>query len=344
MHWRPHHLVIVLLIFFVGLFLALYGVSFAQQNSLISVEVPSGNRDKFSDVIVLLDGTRSMSEGAFADAKEIVKRRIIKAIGTGDVVTCYTIGQNFSDRNNVFGKTHEEQPPQLAEAAAQKVLGLYEPGDVPGSQKVCGADRCDIIEELKPNESKVQEVQNRWAGQVDALARPEIDGSDYVGALEGIKRQLANIRPGQTDRDVWVFIVGDLINASTHPHPKETDGEAFKNVNHIVLIYPFNSNRDWERTRDFWKRYFGDVKFEEYTFATALREEYVIKPNPTFGLKKHPSGDFWQSLRPFLYADAALLFILILLIAVSFMLQRRSARRAAALAASAVAVSSDMFE
>jgi hypothetical protein len=325
-------IILILALIVIG-FISIYGYGVAEEKSRTVVQVPPTNRDTFSDVFVLLDGTGTMSKSAFRDAKAIVKGRIIEPLGVNDIASCYMLAGRFDDDQSiVFGKTHEEQPPALNDLDAREILSLYKAGGDPGQPKPCSENGCKLIEDLKSKQQKVEAVRTQWFGQVDELTRPEIDGSDYVGALEGIKRQLGGSGTDDSPkqgkvRDTWLFIVGDLIHESKKAHPDYSDNAAFKQVDHIVLIYPFNSDRNWEPVEKFWGNYFGDIKTERRTFAQALRDGYLIKPNPTLDLKLHRPQPFSDNFRPYLVADLIVLLITALYFVASFISQKLSARR-----------------
>jgi hypothetical protein len=286
------------------------GFGYAEERARNFVKVDPTNRHKFSDVFVLLDGTGSMKEPAFRNAKEIVKDHIIPSIGINDRITCYALGHHFNDdSSNVFGKTHHEQPPELTEFEAQEVVKLYQPERDLRKPAVSSDDAVTIFEKLPSKQQEVEDKHKQWKSKVDLLQRPAIPGSDYRGALEGIRRQLSE---KSTGRDTWLFIVGDLKNESTNSRPVYEGDAAFKNVN-TVLVYPFDSDSDWDSIKKFWKSYFGEKEFTEKPSSVALRENLLIDPNPTTGLETHRGDRSWTAMRPFLIADGLMLVLFVVL-------------------------------
>ncbi|MFL6213402.1 MAG: hypothetical protein ACJ74J_05845 [Blastocatellia bacterium] len=315
---RLRNVIILVTAFLLLACITKYGYEDAQQKSRPYVLVPSTNRSKFCDVIVLLDLTRTMNRWDVNKAKEIVEKQIVKAQGVNDRLACYTLSGRFDDvQSCVFG-AYEEQPPQLQDSDAQKLLSLYRTGG--GKVYIEDADQAEetgqIITGLKAKQQKAEAVQGQWLSKINLLQRPAIDGSDYLGALEGIKRRWKNAGPESSPnpssaREKWLFIVGDLIDESPANRPKELDNTALKSVNHIVLVYPFDSSRDESKIESFWRKYFGDIKFAQYTFAKAISEEFLTAPNPALGLEIGHPPSFWECFRPYVIADAVIIFLLL---------------------------------
>ena len=293
MEWNEQRVLICFATLILIVMVTMFGVGYAEERSQNSVKVDPTNRNKFSDVFVLLDGTHSMKEPAFSRAKEIVKDHIIPSIGINDRITCYALSGHFDDDvSNVFGKTYLEQPPQLKEFKAQEIVNLYKPERDLLKPTVVNDRAVHNFDELTPMQQEVKDKQKQWQDKVDSLQRPAIPGSDYGGALEGIRRQLSDKNRGQ--RETWLFIVGDLKNETTKSHTVYKD-PVFENVR-IVLVYPFDSDGDWDSIKKFWKSYFVNIeKFEERPFGVALREKFLIAPNPTVGLEIQPRREILDS-------------------------------------------------
>jgi hypothetical protein len=331
---RERHVIVIILAFLMMGCIFTYGSGYAERESRPVVKIPSANRDKFSEVFILLDATGTMKDFEVADAKEIVKRRIIDSLGVNDKVSCYSVsGLIDGGESIVFGKAHEEQPPQLDDEDAREILKLYATGDTSARSKGCGEDECKKkIEGLQPMRQATEAVRAQWSKKVDEMPRPRVDGSDYIAALEAIKRQLGNSKGGHSSRpddvrETWLFIVGDLINESSRERPNYKDNAAFKNVKHVVLIYPFNSGRDLQPVEKFWADYFGDIKTEKYTFAEAQREAHLIKPNPTSNLEVSRPPSYSDLIRPYLVADAVVLGFALLYFLACAVSQKLSSRQ-----------------
>lgn len=284
---------------------SMFGCGYTEEHSRSSVQAPAENRRKFSDVFVLLDRSPSMRDWALTDAKQIVRDQIIPSIGVNDRIVGYTLGAQYNDNENVlFGKTNHDQPGKLADAEARQALSLYTQEAQPARPREFSDEELSFFAELRSTRQGVEAKQKEWQAQLDSLKPAGIPGSNYHGALDGIKQQL---KKNTQQRDTWLFIVGDLINASTTLHPDPEDVKAFKDVK-IVLVYPFESQRDWEAIKQFWKGYFGD-NFEERTFGTALREQFLLPPNPTFGVEIKTGEKALTLMRPFLIADVVIILI-----------------------------------
>ena len=315
MEWNEQRVLICFATLILIGMVTMFGLGYAEERSRHSVKVDPTNRHKFSDVFVLLDGTRSMEDTAFSDAKEIVKDHIIPSVGINDRITCYALSGRFNHNvSSVFGKTHQEQPPQLNEFEAEEIVELYQPGRDLRQPTVRDDDTVSFFEKLTSKQQEVKAKHQQWQSKVDLLQRPTIPGSDYGGALEGIRRQLSDKNNRQ--RETWLFIVGDLKNEETKSHPVYEGDPVFENVR-IVLVYPFDSVDDWNSIKKFWKSYFGEIEFEERPFGVALREKSLIAPNATVGLEIQRGEKFWTVMRPFIIADGVILLVSVVLFVIA---------------------------
>lgn len=325
----------------------LFGYQKADEQTRPRLTIHNDVRDKFAHVIVCLDPTRSISDAKFRDAKEIVKRRIIDMAGIGDRVVCYRIGPRFGTESYVFGKLFEDQPSQLLQEQAQTLLDIIRKsraGNLKPDDTGAIRSSLDLIAKFQPG---VEGIHKVWKEQVDELQRPTALGSDYLGALAGIKAEYED-NPTNRTEEKWLFIVGDLINDTSRVanvqrlvdpraenrqqrrnntgrvatvQPVVADKQAFADV-HIVLIYPFDSAVDETKIKTFWKNYFGENTFKFFSFAAVLREEFVLKPNPTTGLVNAQVGTFGESFRKYLFIDLGILFVFLMIAVVVFMFSR----------------------
>jgi hypothetical protein len=265
----------------------LYGYTEAERRSHCSLTVSTNNRTTFSDVYVLIDHTESMSDADVLSAKEIVNDRILSKLGVNDTVSCYELGGKFEDSTSTVFGAPNEQPPSLAGDTPQKILDLVKAKGSPRQPAACDNATTHLIEQVKVEEADANSKRESWQNKVKSLQRPAIDGSDYVAALDGIVRLMANYEK-QPGRDTWLVIVGDLKNESPTKRSVHGDDAAFKNFNHILLVYPFNANdAKWAATEKFWEDYFGDIRYERHSFAEALRSNFLIAPNPASGFETH---------------------------------------------------------
>jgi hypothetical protein len=289
-------LLVLIAVILVGMTL-IVGFTRVEKRSRNEFSVDTKTRSKFSDVYVLIDATESMSDADVLSAKEIVSKRILSSLGMNDTAYCFALGGSFHDsESTVFGISND-QPPNLADNDAQKILDLVKAEGDLRQRQVYDEDTFKLIEQVKALQPEANAKRDDWQKKVEALERPTTDGSDYVAALEGINRSMTYKK--QPGRDNWLIVVGDLKNESrTHP-PAQADGTAFKNFNHILLVYPFNSNDPkWPATEKFWGTYFGDIKHEKHTFVKA-RNEFLIGPNPTSGFETKRGEDSILVFLPF---------------------------------------------
>jgi len=291
-------LLLLVLVLVVGM-TVLLGYSQAKTRSQPKFKILTENRARFSDVFVLIDGTTSMSESDFKNAKDIVNERILSSLGVNDTASGFALDGAFQDsKSTVFG-VYGQQPPKLEGEDPKKILELVKrKGDLREPQ-TCSEDVFNLLQNVKTKQPGANAKREEWQTRITNLPRPAIDGSDYVKALNGIVKQM-NHNKSDSSRDAWLFVVGDLKNEPRPAHPITADPAL--NDFHVWLIYPYNSNDpSWSATEQFWKDYLAEIKHvEKRTFANALRGEFLIKPNPTSGVETIPGEDFWRVFRVYL--------------------------------------------
>jgi hypothetical protein len=239
-----------------------------------------------------------MSEADVLSAKEIVSDGILSKLGVNDTASCYALDGKFKDSSSIVFGFSNDQPPGLPNETAQKILDLVK-AKKSLQPAVCDKATVRLIEQVKAQEAKADSKRESWQNKIQSLQRPDIDGSNYVKALEGITRSIANHKT-QSGRDTWLVIVGDLKNESPANQPVHADA-AMRTFNHIVLIYPFNSSDPkWEVTEKFWQDYFGDIPYEKHTFAEVRRDNSLIAPNPASGFETYEGEGYWRVFLPYL--------------------------------------------
>jgi hypothetical protein len=235
------------------------------------------------------------------NAKEIVNERILSSLGVNDTASCFALdGAPQDSRSTVFGSAN--RPPKLDGPDPQKMLKLVKgKGDLREPQ-VSDEDSFKVLQEVQTKQPGADAQRGEWQNKVTSLSRPAIDGSNYVAALEGIVRQMDHHKR-DASRDVWLFIVGDLKNEPRPDHIIHADPDAFDDFKEIWLVYPYNSNDpSWPATERFWEDYLAGIRHEKLTFASALGQEFLLKPNPASGLETIPGENFWRVFMPYLIA------------------------------------------
>jgi hypothetical protein len=294
-------LLLVLLLLVVGMIL-LFGYSQAKNRSQPKFRIATENRTKFSDVFVLIDTTESMNESDVENAKKIVNERILSSLGVNDKASGFMLDGAFQDSKSIVFGVADQQPPKLDGGDPEKILELVKgKGDLREPQ-ICNEDAFNLLQNVKAKQPGANAQQQQWQSKITTLSRPAVEGSNYVKALEGIVK-LMDHKKSDPDRDVRLFVVGDLKNQPKPVHLIPADPAAFNHVN-VWLIYPYNSNdQSWPTTEEFWNNYFAQIKHvEKRTFANALNQEFLIKPNPTSGVETIPGEDSWHVFRPYLIA------------------------------------------
>jgi hypothetical protein len=259
------------------------------------IVLPSAARERFANVVVLLDGTRSMSDINFNAAKHLVAETVIRSHGIGDRLVVYGLGPDFSLHNVISGGTYAEQPPQLDAAArtgALVVVRQARSGHVPGRVR---AKLRGLIQQVQEKSPDVEHVRATWTSQVQAMKRPVGTGSNLTCAVESIGRYFQASH--QADEERWLFIVSDLIQdaRSSRTCRLPDDSDLFAGVR-IVLVYPHDSAHNWEQILHSWRQHFGDRVTDVRPFSAALNQEYLLPPNPLAGLERIVVRGFWTNL------------------------------------------------
>jgi hypothetical protein len=284
--------------FLVLLTLALIDSVYGYYRANAGLDIPPENRTRFVEVLVAVDGTRSMSDANFAAAKEIVARRLVPFIGIGDRLTCFSIGPRYGISNVVFGATFEEQPPQLPEVVSRRVVNSLShlrsnPNNVTSAQGFRQA-----LPLIQPLFKDVPTIHAFWNDKLAKMSRPRYDGTAIRALLEGIEAEFETGSKDQTDR--WIVIVGDLVEEpprGSRLAESAANADALQGVN-VVLIYPHESERDYERIKASWKTYFGDIDVKVYPFSKIRTQQFILPPNPFFGLETYRVKTAWDYIRP----------------------------------------------
>ena len=283
------------------------------------VRIAKENRQKFAHVVVLIDGTRSVSDVNFGAAKQIVSRGIISSCGIEDIAVGYDIRPTFTLANTIFGGTFAEQPPQTSAQRRSEILDILNRNRESSQKGIVDEDVYSLIRELNPYRQNVEKVRSDWSSRVDNLKRPEQLGSDICGALRAVQEEFRSRLDRQAEK--WLFVLSDFTQDSRRaPRCLPISSDAFSDVN-IALIYPYDSNSpDWEKIEAYWKGYFRDKKMERLPFSDAQRRRFVLMPNPTAGLEHHQIKTFWEYLWPLVRYE--IVIALLMLAASGYMLLR----------------------
>ena len=263
-----------------------------------TIDVLAENRTHFVNAIAAVDGTRSMSDANFAAAKEIVARRIVPSIGIGDRLTCFSIGPHYGISNMVFGATFEEQPPQLSSQTARRITDALSrvrsnPKDASASQEFR-----EVYPLVQPLFQQVPAAQSNWDDKLANMKRPPKDGTAIRALIQGIQAGFGTDSAGPAER--WVFVITDLLEqppAGAHPAAHSADADALRDVK-VVLIYPYESQHDYDRITNAWRAYFGDVDVKIYPFSKVRTQAYVLPPNPLSGFAHYQIHTAWDYIRP----------------------------------------------
>lgn len=270
-------------------------VLYAYHLSNPRIDIPTINRERFADVVVLLDGTGSVTDQSFASGKEVVVKGIIPSFGIGDRLATYSIGPEFGLENVISGGTFHEQPPQLnpqRRAEALDILRQSRSGNSPGRVRT---KLYELADQAKQSEASLDKVRSHWAAQITAMRRPTKPGTNISCALDAIDAYFqSNSSP---DEERWLFVVSDLIEEHVSTALCSSNQESLFPKTRIVFLYPHDSRHDWRKIIESWRHVLGDRQIDVYPLSAALNKPFVLPPNPLSGLQDHTVRGFWDNLR-----------------------------------------------
>jgi len=274
---------------------AVTGVLYAYHLSNPQIEIPAANREKFANVVVLLDGTRSISDTSFSSGKQVVTKGIIPSCGLGDRLATYSIGPEFGLSNVISGATLQEQPPQFGVRRSSEVLDILRQSRSANAPGRVRSKLYGLVNETQRLKVQVEQVRSHWSDQIGSMQRPLRPGTNLTCAFDAVNAYFqASSAP---DEERWLFVVSDLIQERALATPCSPAGETTPLAGvRIVLLYPHDSLHDWRTILDFWRRFFGDRKVEVYPISAALNRPFILPPNPLTGLESYRVRGFWPNL------------------------------------------------
>ena len=265
-----------------------------------NIDVPAENRTRFVNAIAAVDGTRSMSDANFAAAKEIVARRIVPSIGIGDRLTCLAIGPHYGISNVVFGATFEEQPPQLSSQTARRIADALSRLRSHPKEASASEEFREAFPLVQPLFQQLPAAQSYWDNKLSNMKRPPEDGTAIRALIEGV--QAGFDTDAGTPAERWIFLITDLLEqppVGARAAARSANADALRGVK-VVLIYPFESQHDYDSITNAWRAYFGDIEVKIYPFSKVRTQAYVLPPNPLSGFASYHIYTAWDYIRPLL--------------------------------------------
>jgi len=299
------HVILTVALFGAALLDGVYGLYRAHQ----PLAIPSENRKTFVHAIVASDSTRSMKNESVAAGKEIIEKRVIPSIGTGDRLVCLAIGPRYGLLNTAFGGAFEDQPPQLSEGRRSQSLEILARARERQDDTMANDELHDLARELMPLWPAVDKVRRSWSERLSHLQRPKADGTAIRALLEGVQAEFET--PARAKEERWLIIVSDLVEeppgSAAHLHLQPVNRAVFGQMR-VVLVYPHDSERDWDAIKKYWReQYFENADVTITPFSTALADPYLIPPNPFSGLQSVDLRTTWDFIRPLLLPEITLL-------------------------------------
>jgi hypothetical protein len=167
----------------------------------------------------------------------------------------------------------------------------------------------DLARDLIPLWPSVERVHLSWSERLQSLQRPKRDGTWIVALLQGVQAEFST--PPRPHEERWVFIVSDLLEEPPAGVRGASTGgyTGALNETHVVLVYPHDSDRDWERIIQYWKSspYFQGSDITVLPFSEALDDPFLLAPNPVAGLQRVEVRSAWEFLRVLLLPEGFLI-------------------------------------
>jgi len=222
-------------------------------------------------VVILIDPTRSMRENRLPEALEIIRDNVLPWLGPGDEVFCFYVGPDFSDSRN---RVWRAQLPPVPENAPSVLRAR--PRNAQESRR-----RQDLIGELTRLWEDSDTLKQEWTAKLTGVRPPREPHTDYLSALDYV----AKLIQGSVVENTVLIIVGDLIQEPPPtPAAVQSSGtpNGFEGVG-VRLVYPHDSDRDWDAVLGFWHQYFVDRGAAESvtrTFGEFPSRRPLIARNP----------------------------------------------------------------
>lgn len=263
------------------------------------VKVSVQNRDKFANVAVLLDDTRSMGLDNATYGRQIVRNGILPACGLGDKLSVYQLSPDAGLLNLVSGGTIDEQPPQFSDPERTEILQVLREARADAAPGRVNEKMYSLADQLKPQWRPLDAIHERWARAIATKAPPKDLGTNISSALEAIDAYFKGA--SDPNEEKYLFLISDLIEEAA----RRANGPPLKTAVElrgvrVTLIYPHDSKHDWNQVIGSWRKYFGERRVEIYPFSSALNRATLLRPNPTTGLEHCTRKDVWSSLSPLL--------------------------------------------
>jgi hypothetical protein len=248
-----------------------------------------------------------MRNESVAAGKEIIDKRIIPSIGPGDRLICLNLGPRYGLSSTVFGGTFEDQPPRIPESRRAQVLETLARARDRQNDTTATDELRGLAEELMPLWPAVDKVRKSWSERLTHLQRPKADGTAIRALIDGVQAEFETAAgPGE---ERWLIIVSDLIDeepATAAHSPVRPINRSVLGEMHVVLVYPHDSERDWNRIKSYWRdQYFQGGDVSVVPFSRALDDPYLIPPNPFSGLQTADLRSAWDFIRPLLLPEMA---------------------------------------
>ena len=268
-------------------FLRAYGASHPD------VVIPNENRQRFVHACVLIDPSGSVKAENLEAAKQIVANGIIPACGLEDTLVVYTVGPGFTIANTIFGRTQDEQPFLPSAGDREHVFSVVNRNRESSQHGVVDEDMYDLLRYLEPHWQRLETVRAQWRERLAQVQRPRVDGSEICAALKSIEQDFRSQQDRDADKVLFVF--SDFLQDARNVQSCEpVAGDGFDDVR-VVLVYPYDSDQNWQKVQSDWSTFFGDQEPEMLPLSDAQRRRLLLKPNPLSGLERIQPESFWDA-------------------------------------------------
>jgi len=268
----------------------------ADLNAHPNVTFTAPERDKYSDVYVVIDRTGSILEADFNLQKEVIAERIVPSLGLGDSWTVYRIDAIFTNENVICDSNRSESK------SLDMPRGLADPKMIPVGGPIHGAtDReIQLINSLYLLWDNLDHARDSCKAVVTNLQRPPKAPArtEICSVLDHLQRMIQG-RENPDAREAWLFIFSDFGQNANGRY--SCGGYDFRGV-HVLLMYPENPESKANLLQA--KGYFHNAKVQDLPLLAATRTSQ-LRPGPFSGVprmkKLIPSQK--ESLLPLLHIE-----------------------------------------
>ncbi len=230
------------------------------------------------DIFLLIDQTPSISEEEFGLLKDLALKKIIKHLGPGDRLSCFSVDVEFTEADDLIFEAAGELPKL--------------PDNYPVEETDPWPERARL--DLARRWASFEPIRADWVEKITALELlPPTKSSDYFPAIEYLGGLMTTRCKAA---ECWLIVLGDLKHEPLSDLESMADDLATPSLFTGVkarLVSPYGTNSDAEQKKieGAWEKFFPHPDDQDHLFnslvgfsglpeTSAPRPESLAK-NPT---------------------------------------------------------------